>query len=79
MIDEVLQAALELLALGDVLNLRDQVQRLSLVVANERDAQQHPEQTALGVPEPLFDLIARHLSAKKLHELRRVDVNILCV
>mgnify|MGYP003694443505 CR=1 FL=1 len=57
-IDEVLQTPFELFALGDVLHLRDEVQRSALVVADERHAQQHPDQMAPGVSVSLLDLIA---------------------
>lgn len=77
MIDEVLQTALELLALGDVLDLRDEVQRLVLVVADERHAQQHPDQMAHRVSEPLFDLISLDLAVEELRELSRIDVDIV--
>ena len=77
MIDEVLQTPLELLALGDVLHLRDEVQRPALVVADERDAQQHPDRVAPGVPEPLLDLIRRDAPVEQLQILRRVDVGIV--
>ena len=76
-IDEVLQTPLELLALGDVLDLRDEVQRLAVVVADERDAQQHPDRVAPGVLVPLLDLIGWDAPVEQVQILRRVDVDIV--
>ncbi len=68
-IDEVLQTPFELLTLGDVLHLRDEVQRSALVVANERDAQQYPDQMAPGVTVSLLDLILLDVPVEQLHDL----------
>ena len=76
-IDEVLQTPLELLPLGDVLYLRNEVQRSALVVTDERHAQQHPDQMAPGVSVPLLDLIPRYVPVEQLRDLKRVDVDIV--
>jgi hypothetical protein len=54
-IDELLQRPSSSFALGDVLYLRNEVQRADLIVANERHAQQHPDQMAPGVSVALLD------------------------
>src|SRR5260370_29195934 len=75
-IDEALETSLELLALGDVLHLRDEVQRSPLVVADERYAQQHPDPMAPTVSVPLLDLIRRYAPFEQLHNLKGVEVDI---
>ena len=77
MIDQVLQASLELLAFGDVLHLRDKVQRPAVVVADERDALQDPNQVPADVAESFFDPVGGGLAVEELAELDRVDRDVL--
>ena len=76
-IDEVFQTPLELLALGDVLHLRDEMQREAVVVADERDVQQHPHRVAPGMLVSLLDLIRRDAPVEQLQILSRVDVDVV--
>ena len=76
-IDEVLQTPFELLALGDVLYLRDDVQRSALVVTNKRHAQQHPDRMTPGVAVSLLDLILLDETVAQLPHLKRIDVDIV--
>jgi hypothetical protein len=43
-VDEVLELGFEALAVGDVLNLRDEVQRPAISIAAERYGQRGPDQ-----------------------------------
>ena len=76
MIDEVRQPPLQFLALGDVLQLRDEVQRPVPVVANEGDGQQHPELVTLSVHVAFFDLIARQVAAYEPDDLTGIEVDV---
>ena len=76
-IDEVLQTPLELFPRGDVLYLRDKVQRSAFVVADERHAQQHPDRVAPGVLVPLLDLIRLDAPIEQFQSLGCVDVDIV--
>ena len=65
-VDDVLQALsalpqfpLRLLACGDVLELRDQVERLVVGISHQRDRHQRPQRMAVGVAKALLDLVLR--------------------
>jgi len=60
------------LALGDVLGLRDEVERLAIGVGDERRADQHPDHLPFGVPVALLHLVVTDLSGKQLLEVRAV-------
>ena len=77
MVDEVLETRLELLALGDVLYLRDEVQRSAFVVTDERHAQQHPDLMAPGVSVRLLDLIRLHAPREQFQILKHIDIDIV--
>ncbi len=76
-IDEVLQPPFELFALGDVLYLRDDVQRSALVLTNERHAQQHPDRMTPGVAVSLLDLILLDETVAQLPHLKHINVDIV--
>ena len=78
-IDEVLETAGELLALRNVLDLRNEVPGMAVIVSDERHAQQHPDLMAPGVPIPLLDLIGRYVSVEQIRHLALVDVDVVRV
>ena len=64
------QRVLGAAALGDVLDLRDEVERLAGVVAHERDRQQHPALLAVRAHVALLHPVAAPLARDHLaHEL----------
>ena len=76
-IDQVLEALRQLLALGDVLDLRDDIEGLAPVVADERHRQQHPEVMAPGMAVALLDLVAGNPAVEQLAQGVRVEIDVL--
>ncbi len=75
----MLQTTFELFTVGDILDLRDEMQRPSLVVPDERRAQEHPDRVAPGVSVALLNLIGGDAPVEHLHSLMRVEVDIIRV
>ena len=73
------QRLLRLLALADVLDLRDEMSGLVLIVSDERHAQQDPDLMAPGMPVPLLDLIGRNVPVEQIRHLTLVDVDVVRV
>ena len=62
MIDQIREVRFELFACGDVLHLGDEIERLVLVGADQREGHEHPGVVAPVVAVALLDLIAGDLS-----------------
>ncbi|MGD0713888.1 MAG: hypothetical protein ABSB24_06840 [Gaiellaceae bacterium] len=77
MIDQIRKVLLELLARGDVLHLGDEIQGLVLVVADERDRQQHPGVVAPAMAVAPLDLIAPDLSRKQSQHVLGVEIDVV--
>src|SRR6266404_4175938 len=60
------QRFFRLLALGDVLNLRDEVARLAVRVANERRAEKPPDGVAALVPIALLEMVRLRSATERL-------------
>jgi hypothetical protein len=66
-----------LTALGDVLDLGDEVQRVAVLVAHERDAEQDPDDAAVLAEVPLLHPVARPLAGDRLLQVGEVGVEIV--
>ncbi len=78
-VDQVLEACRQLLALRDVLDLRHEVERLATLISDQRDGQEHPEVMPAGMTVALLDLVARDLAAEEVVEGAFVAVDVLGV
>ena len=78
-IDEVLEASRQLLPLGDVLHLRDDIERVALLIADDRHGHQHPDVVAPGVAVALLDLIAGDLAGHEVSPVLRVEIDVVGV
>ncbi len=76
-IDHVFEASRQLLALRDVLDLRDHVERLNPIIADQRDGHEHPELMAPGVAVALLDLVALDLAVQQLSQLLGVEIDVV--
>ena len=76
-VDQVLEALRQLPPLGDVLDLGDDVEGLSLVVADERHGQLPPEVVAPRMAVALLDLIAGNPAVEQLAQEVLVEIDVL--
>ena len=67
------QRRLGALALGDVLNLKDKVQRHAMRIANQRSAQRDPHAVSELMNILLLHLAGERFTLEKLAQLRRVS------
>ena len=74
---QVREVALEALALGDVLDLADEVERLAVLVAKERDRQQDPDRPPVGAEVALLHLVAGDLAGEHLPDLLEVGLEVV--
>jgi hypothetical protein len=75
----VAQLLLELLALGDVLDLADEVQRPLLLVGGERDREERPDHAAVRVQVALVHLVGRAATRQDVLHERQVRVEVVGV
>jgi hypothetical protein len=70
---------LGLLALADVLDLADEVRRLTRLITHERDAQQRPHRPAGVVEISLFQLVVADLAGECLSDQLEVGIKVVGV
>jgi hypothetical protein len=73
------QLGLEVLAVGDVRHLRDEVQRPALLVAHERDGQLRPHDRSVGVQVALLHLVARNAAVEHAADELEIGVQVVGV
>ena len=71
------QLSLDALSLVDVLHLRDEVERLVVHAAHERDGEHHPDRFSVGTHVPFLHLIRAHLAGQQLPGVLDIDVDIV--
>ena len=76
---EVAQALLHHLALGDVLDLGDEVQRAALAVAYERDGEHRRDDVPAGVEVAALHLVVADLSGEQLADVLDVGGEVVGV
>ena len=76
-IHEILEASRQLLALGDVLHLRDDIEGAALLIADDRNGHQHPDIVAPRVAVPLLDLVAGNLAGEELLPCLGVEIDVV--
>ena len=75
----MLQTFLQDLALGDVLDLGDEVQRLAFFVVHQRDAQENPHHLALLMEVALLHLVGAYLSVQHPAHLIKIRIEVVGV
>ena len=78
-VDDVFQVLRHFLALGDVLHLRDHVERCAVGIADERIRHQHPDVVAPGVAVAHLDLEAGDLAGDELRQAFLVEGDVVRV
>ena len=73
------QLLLELLALGDVLDLADEVKRPAVLVGRERHREQHPDHAAVGVQVALVHLVGQAPAGEHVLHQREIVVEVVRV
>ncbi len=76
---QVAQALLHQPPFGDVLDLGDQVQRLALQVAHQRNRERGGDDVPLGVEEALFDLVVADLPHQQALDVLHVHRQVVGV
>jgi hypothetical protein len=75
----VAQLLLQLAALGEVLDLADEVERPAVFVGRERDRQQRPDHAPVGVDVALVHLVGRAAAGEHVVDQREVRVEVVGV
>src|SRR4051794_23857785 len=74
---EALELLLGALAVVDVLDLGDEVPRLAVVVAHERDREQDPDDRPVRADVALLHLVGADLTREHLPEVLEIDVEVV--